>query len=119
AMHTRFEHSLGVMHVASLVYDSICTKSGEILRSDLAYNKDGLARDRQLVRFAALLHDVGHSPFSHAAEELFPKGVDRKRYVHEDYSVAIINSELRSAIESHDLNANYGLHAEDIAAMVK
>ncbi len=119
AMHTRFEHSLGVMHVASLLYDSICSKSGEILKSDLAYNKDGLARDRQLVRFAALLHDVGHSPFSHAAEGLFPKGTNGKRYVHEDYSLAIIHSELRSAIEDHDLNANYGLHAEDVGAMVK
>lgn len=119
AMHTRFEHSLGVMHVASLLYDAICRKSGEILKSDLAYNEDGLNRDRQLVRFAALLHDVGHSPFSHAAEELFPKSTDGERYVHEDYSVAIINSELRSAIEGHDLNANYGLHAEDVAAMVK
>lgn len=119
AMHTRFEHSLGVMHVATLLYDAICRKSGEILRSDLAYNQDGLARDRQLIRFAALLHDVGHAPFSHAAEDLFPKAADGKRHVHEDYSVAVINSELRSAIEDHDLNANYGLHAADVAALVK
>src|SRR6266481_5998426 len=72
AMHTRFEQSLGVMHVATLLYDAICAKSAEVLKSDLAYNKDGLGRDRQLVRFAALLHDVGHSPFSHGSEDLFP-----------------------------------------------
>lgn len=119
AMHTRFEHSLGVMHVATRLYDAICDKSGEILKADLAYNKDGLGRDRQLVRFAALLHDVGHSPFSHASEELFPKRGKGKRYKHEDYSVAIIRSDLRSAIEEHDLNANYGLHAEDIATLVE
>lgn len=118
AMHTRFEHSLGVMHVATLLYDAICNKSAEILKSDLAYNKDGLGRDRQLVRFAALLHDVGHSPFSHASEDLFPMH-NGKPYKHEDYSVAIIRSELRSAIEEHSLNANYGLHAEDIAALVE
>jgi HD superfamily phosphohydrolase len=118
AMHTRFEHSLGVMQVATLLYDAICAKSAEILKSDLAYNKDGLGRDRQLVRFAALLHDLGHSPFSHASEELFPAH-DGKPYKHEDYSVAIIRSELREAIEEHDLNANYGLHAEDIAALVE
>ena len=118
AMHTRFEHSLGVMHVATLLYDAICDKSAEILKSDLAYNKDGLGRDRQLVRFAALLHDVGHSPFSHGSEDLFPSH-DGKSYKHEDYSVAIIRSELRSAIEEHSLNANYGLHAEDIAALVE
>ena len=91
---------------------------GRNSKSDLAYNGAGLDRDRQLVRFSALLHDVGHSPFSHAGEGLFPKGTNGKRYVHEDYSVAIIHSELRSAIEDHDLNANYGLHAEDIGAMV-
>jgi HD superfamily phosphohydrolase len=119
AMHTRFEHSLGVMHVATLLYDAICTKSAEILKSDLAYNKDGLGRDRQLVRFAALLHDVGHAPFSHASEDLFPKANGGKRYKHEDYSVAIIRSELRAAIEEHPLNANYGLHAEDIASLLE
>jgi uncharacterized protein len=110
---------LGVMHVATLLYDAICSKSAEILKSDLAYNKDGLGRDRQLVRFAALLHDVGHAPFSHASEDLFPKRDGGKRYKHEDYSVAIIRSELRGAIEDHDLNANYGLHAEDIASFVE
>lgn len=71
------------------------------------------------MRFAALLHDVGHAPFSHASEELFPKQNSSKRYKHEDYSVAIIRSELRSAIEEHQLNANYGLHAEDIATLVE
>lgn len=119
AMHTRFEHSLSVMQVATLLYDAICSKSAEILKSDLAYNKDGLGRDRQLVRFAALLHDVGHAPFSHASEDLFPKKGDGERYKHEDYSVAIIRSELRSAIEDHPLNANYGLRAEDVATLVE
>ena len=119
AMHTRFEHSLGVMHVATLLYDAICDKSSDILKSDLAYNQDGLGRDRQLVRFAALLHDVGHAPFSHASEDLFPKQDGGKRYKHEDYSVAIIRSELRSAIEDHELNANYGLHAEDVATLLE
>jgi hypothetical protein len=107
------------MNVATSLYDAICIKSAEILKSDLAYNKDGLGRDRQLVRFAALLHDVGHAPFSHASEDLFPKQNAGKRYKHEDYSVAIIRSELRSAIEEHQLNANYGLHAEDIATLVE
>ena len=58
AMHTRFEHSLGVMHTATLLYDSITRNSTAVLTSDLAYNDAGLQRDRQLVRFAALLHDV-------------------------------------------------------------
>ena len=36
-----------------------------------------------------------------------------------DYSVSIIRSELRTAIEDHDLNTNYGLRAEDVAALVQ
>src|SRR5882757_6610120 len=71
AMHTRFEHSLGVMHVASRLYDAIVNRSQDVLESELTYNADGLRKDRILVRLAALLHDVGHCPFSHAAETLF------------------------------------------------
>ena len=63
AMHTRFEHSLGVMHIATLLYDAIQQNSRDVLESELAYNETGLNRDRQLVRLAALLHDVGHGHF--------------------------------------------------------
>ena len=67
AMHTRFEHSLGVMHTAALLYDSIVRNARDVLRAELGYDDAGFARNRQLVRLAALLHDVGHSPFSHAS----------------------------------------------------
>src|SRR5690242_5956743 len=50
AMHTRFEHSLGVMHVATLMYESIQNRSFQILVSELDYNEDGLRRDRIIVR---------------------------------------------------------------------
>src|SRR6266550_2965634 len=72
AMHTRFEHSLGVMHVATRLYEAVARRSRELLVSELVYTEDGLERDKKLVRLAALLHDVGHSPFSHAGEGLFP-----------------------------------------------
>ncbi len=54
ANHTRFEHSLGTMTLA----DRVCRKTG--LATD----------DRLLVTAAALLHDIGHGPFSHASERL-------------------------------------------------
>ena len=119
ATHTRFEHSLGVMHTATRIYDAVAERSEAVLASELCYNGDGLARDRQLVRLAALLHDVGHAPFSHGAEELFPKKQGGDHYVHEDYSTAIIRTKLRNVIENHPLNANYGFTADDVAALIE
>jgi uncharacterized protein len=118
AMHTRFEHSLGVMHTATLLYSAIRHASADVLQYELGYKDEGLNRDLQLVRLSALLHDVGHAPFSHASEKLFPaeNGI---KYKHENYSAAIVRTELRSAIEDHPLNVtNYGFKAEDIAALL-
>lgn len=71
-MHTRFEHSLGVMHVATELYKSIVSRFSEVLKKDLCFDEAGLKREQCLVRLTALLHDIGHAPFSHAGEELFP-----------------------------------------------
>ena len=71
AMHTRFEHSLGVMHVATAMYEGIVRASRDVPERELKFDAAGLERDRILVRLTALLHDVGHAPFSHAAEDLF------------------------------------------------
>jgi HD superfamily phosphohydrolase len=120
AMHTRFEHSLGVMHVASCLYDSIVERSGELLRAELTYTDGGLDRDRILVRLASLLHDVGHAPFSHGAEELFPfEPNGQRRYRHDEYSAAIIRNQLRDVIENHPLNQNCQIKADAIAALLE
>jgi len=133
AMHTRFEHSLGVMYVATRLYDSIVSNSSEILKSVYGYTDLGLVRDRQKVRLAALLHDVGHSPFSHGSEELFPerpdqelkagdaskKSAPKKHYRHEDYTVALIRGPLQEAIDGDDWNRrNYGITAHEVAAII-
>jgi uncharacterized protein len=120
ATHTRFEHSLGVMHTATQLYDAVVARSGEVLRRELVYDTNGLATDKILVRLAALLHDVGHAPFSHAAEELFPLQDDgQSRYKHEHYSAAVIRTQLREVIENHPLRQNYRLGADDIAALLE
>lgn len=105
-MHTRFEHSLGVMHVASNMFDSITRNSSELLRNELKFTDGALERDKMLVRLTALLHDVRHSPFSHASEELFPvaNGVQLE---HEDYSAEIIRRELKDVINNHPDMPNY------------
>jgi HD superfamily phosphohydrolase len=84
ANHTRFEHSIGVMHLAGLLSDN--PNISEHLSEDEA----------QTIRIAALLHDVGHGPFSHVFEHLLVKFLDK---THEDMTTWIIRrSELRDVI---------------------
>ena len=74
ATHTRFEHSLGVMEVATQAFDSLAAKQGTLLedlfKEVAGFEREPLALARQYLRLAALLHDVGHASFSHAAEQL-------------------------------------------------
>jgi HD superfamily phosphohydrolase len=61
ALHTRFDHSLGTMHLAGRIAES--------LRKNRRMSKE----DVRLVRLAMLLHDAGHGPFSHVSEGLLAK----------------------------------------------
>ena len=119
AMHSRFEHSLGVMHVAGRLFDAVVRRSKDILcGSDYGYDNASLARQRRIIRLAALLHDLGHGPFSHAAEELLPlRPEGNERYRHEDYSAAAIRHELAYLIESHREASTNGIHAADILSI--
>jgi HD superfamily phosphohydrolase len=120
AMHTRFEHSLGVMHMATLLYDNVVDRCWPLLSGKLSYDDAGKRRYKKLVRLAALLHDVGHGPFSHAAEDLAPLTPSGMRsYKHEEYSTAVIKGQLRDVIENHPANNNYGFRAEDISGLIE
>jgi HD superfamily phosphohydrolase len=61
ATHTRFEHALGAYHLARLTISQL-DERGELAGVSL--------EERAVVQAAALLHDVGHYPFSHALEEI-------------------------------------------------
>ncbi|MDQ3557007.1 MAG: HD domain-containing protein, partial [Gemmatimonadota bacterium] len=61
ATHTRFDHALGVYHLARRTL-SLLAERGELAEVDPA--------ECRLIPYAALLHDIGHLPFSHALEEL-------------------------------------------------
>jgi uncharacterized protein len=113
--HTRFEHSLGVMHLATLMFENIVRRRREFLGAELNYTDAGLERERVLVRIAALLHDTGHPPFSHAGEGLMPKDPETgKPYSHENYSAAMV-SLLKDVIENHPKNKNHKITAREVA----
>jgi HD superfamily phosphohydrolase len=116
ATHSRFEHSLGVMHIATRLFDALCQRNEPLLASELNYNNAGLQRQRQLVRLAALLHDIGHGPFSHAAEEILPLNSSiNMHYTHEQYSAAIVELSLKDVIENHPVNQNnYHITVDEI-----
>ena len=75
AQHTRFEHSLGVMHIASMAGQALAEK-GVVSFDDI-----------QNLRLAGLLHDIGHGPFSHLFEEIFE---EKRKISHEDLGRDII-----------------------------
>ncbi len=70
ATHTRFEHSLGVMHLATLMFEKVCKS----VRPDVFHfaprkGSSDYLYWRRVIRMAALCHDLGHLPFSHVAEK--------------------------------------------------
>lgn len=121
AMHTRFERSLGVMHTAARLFDSITQTSMPVLESsDLQFDQHSLHRQRRMIRLAALLHDVGHSPFSHGSEDLFPESTESgEKYAHEHYSAAIVREKFRAVIDDHPTGQAYGIRANDVAALIE
>jgi len=124
AKHTRFEHSLGVMHIMSRILESFRSKSkGEKKITD---------EDFQKLRVAALLHDIGHYPYSHLMEKIDwgesqkyikKKGIEEspgnsipKRYPkHARLGEIVITerTDIKEKLKKHDIDP------ADIAALVK
>lgn len=100
AEHTRFGHSLGVMHLVGRSLDSLRSR-GQL--NELS--KEDFDRIKQIGRLAALLHDIGHGPFSHVGEEskIYPTltdvdGEDKKG--HEVYSHLIVHDLYKDIIDN-------------------
>ena len=96
ATHRRFEHSLGVMELAGRVYDVVTNEENIRFPSVAAIlpDKGELPYWRRALRAAALCHDIGHLPYSHAAEkELLSNNKD-----HEDLTVALTESDYLAPI---------------------
>ncbi|REJ84014.1 MAG: HD domain-containing protein [Acidobacteria bacterium] len=90
AEHSRFAHALGTMHLAGRLYDALATQAESPLPPT-----GGKARRN--VRIAALLHDIGHAPFSHTAEDLFDEPID-----HEEMTRRLLDlPEMQRIFERH------------------
>jgi len=89
ATHKRFEHSIGVMELASRIFDVVTDDANLVDNNVRKIIPDRGSKQywKSLLRTAALCHDLGHLPFSHAAEELLPDGYD-----HEQLTRDIIHS---------------------------
>ncbi len=84
ATHRRFEHSLGVMHLAGIVFDTVTGASVHHEIRPYLPGEHQRSYWRRVARLAALCHDIGHLPFSHAAEQdLLPEGWNHERITYE------------------------------------
>jgi HD superfamily phosphohydrolase len=109
AMHTRFEHTLGVMEMATRAFDLLSSGHPAQLKKNFKRLSLELHEARQLLRLTALFHDTGHLPFSHAAENILP---DKKS--HEDVSVAIVEDHRKELGRSF-----YSGVADDVCLLIR
>ncbi len=115
ATHNRFIHSLGASHLARSAFD-------KIFENYEFKNKKDKQRLRQTVMLAALLHDVGHGPLSHASEEVMPafrdlkiKALERiadpdRRANHEDFTIKFITDSPLSKTLKENFSDIHPLH---------
>lgn len=106
--HTRFVHSLGVMHIADKIAVSLGLSS----------------KERKIVRLAGLLHDIGHYPLSHVCEAPYKKPIFLEDLVDEKLCEKV-NERVLGEIESFSVNGkttlmtkNDGGHHEAIGALI-
>ena len=104
ATHTRIAHSVGVFNNARKLLRTIAIRTGQDIDE---YRK-------AVVLCSALLHDIGHGPFSHAFESAL-KPLEEKRD-HEKWSAAIIqgDTEIRTWLDRYDPRL-----ADDVAALLR
>ncbi len=98
ATHTRFEHSLGVMHLAGKLCDNLNNFASLSGRKEVVSDQE-----KSAVKAAALLHDIGHGPFSHVFEKLY---ADQDRN-HEDITNWLIESELSGVLAKMGLDVGF------------
>lgn len=103
ALHTRFGHSLGAMHLAGGLANRLI---------------EGKYEDIRAIRLAALLHDVGHGPFSHVSESIIDTFYDKEKVclgedekAHERITIGIIEHDpkLQNLLSPRDIRIITGI----------
>lgn len=113
ATHTRLEHALGVMELAGRAFDIIYQHASGNVREWMGWNDTCLAeKHRSVLRLAALLHDIGHAPFSHAAEELFPEAHPGHEWITKAL-IEDINGDIASVLQNSKHNT-FGIKPRDL-----
>jgi len=114
AIHTRFAHSLGVCHLAGIYMDKLYKYYGKKLYK----SKSIFMKKRKLVRCAALLHDIGHGPFSHIFEATIKKikAKDNYKFSHENWTSKIIAS---SSTEINKILIKFNINPDDIVKIIE
>lgn len=117
AEHSRFGHSIGVMHLAGKATENVINRNSDLVKERLLWSgnqfEENKARLVCLARLAGLLHDIGHAPFSHTGEKrLFPEGI-----THEDLSAAIIRQTQVGDIIDQECG-RIGISKETVAQIV-
>ncbi|MFB6253004.1 MAG: HD domain-containing protein [Halobacteriaceae archaeon] len=94
ANHTRFEHSLGVYHIVSQALEHLQVNTQQAKK----------------IRAAAILHDIGHGPFSHNLEDVIHR---RTGKYHDDVEDLLSRREISNCLN------NYGINTNDILKLIK
>lgn len=123
ATHNRYVHSIGACHLAGIAFQAI-------FKEHLFSSPDVYHRYLYLARTAALLHDIGHGPFSHAVEFAMPPasemklpkevlGDTKRLATHEDYTLKIIlESSLTPLLEKGFSEHGLGIQAKHVAQVM-
>lgn len=117
ATHTRYLHSIGVMNVATMVFNSLFRDQ----------NSKDVLRLKESLRLGCLLHDIGHAPLSHSTESVMPmvstlklpkQFMDRERQAtHEDYTIkSITDSSFTQSFKG--VTKEFGIDPKAIAELV-
>jgi HD superfamily phosphohydrolase len=118
ATHTRYLHSIGVMNVSTLVFNSLFKNQ----------TNSEIQRLKETLRLGCLLHDIGHAPLSHSTESVMPnvsalklpsqfiEAKDRQAS-HEDYTIkSITDSSFTESFKG--VTAEFGIDPFAVAELV-